>query len=122
MMVLRSFAERAKQKTCSVCGLVFTCGPEQGEQGCWCEKLPYVPLMGNPDQDCLCPKCLAEAISKVNANPPSLMEGEDFYWEGAAMVFTASYHLRRGYCCDSGCRHCPYKAVEINERGHDLNA
>ncbi|WP_373521066.1 DUF5522 domain-containing protein [Aquiflexum sp.] len=25
------------------------------------------------------------------------------------MVFTAQYHLRRGYCCDSGCKHCPYK-------------
>lgn len=37
-----------------------------------------------------------------------LVEGEDFYWEGAALVFTAHYHLRRGYCCESGCRHCPY--------------
>ncbi|MEO0903077.1 MAG: DUF5522 domain-containing protein, partial [Bacteroidota bacterium] len=18
------------------------------------------------------------------------------------------YHLKRGYCCESGCRHCPY--------------
>jgi hypothetical protein len=23
-------------------------------------------------------------------------------------VFTAAYHLDRGACCDSGCRHCPY--------------
>jgi len=23
-------------------------------------------------------------------------------------VFTATYHLDRGSCCDSGCRHCPY--------------
>jgi hypothetical protein len=37
-----------------------------------------------------------------------LVEGVDFYREGAAMVFTESYHLRRGYCCESGCRHCPY--------------
>jgi hypothetical protein len=37
-----------------------------------------------------------------------LVEGVDFYFEGAAMVFTASYHLRRGYCCESGCRHCPF--------------
>ena len=37
-----------------------------------------------------------------------LIEGEDFYREGAAIVFTARYHLRRGYCCGSGCRHCPY--------------
>lgn len=24
------------------------------------------------------------------------------------MVFTERYHLRRGVCCGSGCRHCPY--------------
>ena len=34
---------------------------------------------------------------------------EDFYMEGPYMVFTAAYHLRRGYCCNSNCRHCPYK-------------
>jgi hypothetical protein len=37
-----------------------------------------------------------------------LIEGVDFYREGAAMVFTETFHLRRGYCCESGCRHCPY--------------
>jgi hypothetical protein len=34
---------------------------------------------------------------------------EDFYMEGPYLVFTAAYHLRRGYCCNSDCRHCPYK-------------
>jgi hypothetical protein len=24
------------------------------------------------------------------------------------MVFTAAYHLKRGSCCKSDCRHCPY--------------
>ncbi len=38
-----------------------------------------------------------------------LIEGEDFYWEGPYMVFTAQYHLRKGQCCGSGCRHCPYE-------------
>lgn len=32
----------------------------------------------------------------------------DYYWENGLMVFTAAYHLKRGYCCKSGCRHCPY--------------
>jgi hypothetical protein len=32
----------------------------------------------------------------------------DFYMENGFMVFTASYHLKRGYCCKNGCRHCPY--------------
>lgn len=33
----------------------------------------------------------------------------DAYQEGPFVVFTTQYHLRRGYCCNSGCRHCPYK-------------
>jgi len=37
------------------------------------------------------------------------LQPEDFYMEGPYMVFTAAYHLRRGYCCNSDCRHCPYK-------------
>jgi hypothetical protein len=35
-------------------------------------------------------------------------EEPDYYWENGLMVFTASYHLKRGHCCKSGCRHCPY--------------
>jgi hypothetical protein len=34
---------------------------------------------------------------------------EDFYSEGPYLIFTAAYHLKRGYCCNSDCRHCPYK-------------
>jgi hypothetical protein len=41
----------------------------------------------------------------INAVP---VEGEDYYFEGAFVVFTERFHLRRGYCCESGCRHCPY--------------
>jgi hypothetical protein len=37
---------------------------------------------------------------------------EDYYFEGPYLVFTAAYHLKRGYCCNSGCRHCPYKEKE----------
>ena len=40
-----------------------------------------------------------------------LTEGRDYYSEGAVIVFTARYLLRRGYCCESGCRHCPYQNV-----------
>ena len=39
----------------------------------------------------------------------SVLRPEDFYMEGPYMVFTEAYHLRRGYCCNSNCRHCPYK-------------
>jgi len=40
-------------------------------------------------------------------DPPAL-DPEDYYFEGDLLVFTASYHLKRGSCCASGCRHCPY--------------
>jgi hypothetical protein len=42
------------------------------------------------------------------AAPPQLAP-EDFYLENGLLVFTAAYHLKRGYCCNSGCRHCPYR-------------
>jgi predicted GNAT family N-acyltransferase len=32
----------------------------------------------------------------------------DFYMENGFVVFTEAYHLKRGNCCKSGCRHCPY--------------
>ncbi|HEX8548307.1 MAG TPA: DUF5522 domain-containing protein [Cytophagaceae bacterium] len=38
-----------------------------------------------------------------------MKEGEDFYYnEDGYMVFTPAHHLKRGYCCKNGCRHCPY--------------
>lgn len=37
-----------------------------------------------------------------------LLEGVDFYREGDKVVFSSVYHLKRGYCCHSKCRHCPY--------------
>lgn len=37
-----------------------------------------------------------------------LVEGIDFYYENGLMVFTAEYLKKRGFCCRSGCRHCPY--------------
>lgn len=33
---------------------------------------------------------------------------KDFYFEKGLMVFTESYHLKKGFCCKNGCRHCPY--------------
>jgi hypothetical protein len=34
---------------------------------------------------------------------------EDYYLsEQGFIVFTEIYLRKRGYCCKSGCRHCPY--------------
>lgn len=39
----------------------------------------------------------------------TLKEGEDYYLNpNGVMVFTESFLARRGYCCQSGCNHCPY--------------
>lgn len=44
-----------------------------------------------------------------------LVEGEDYYLEGGLYVFTGKYLLKRGYCCGSRCRHCPYPRAAQNE-------
>ncbi len=37
------------------------------------------------------------------------LEADDYYYsEEGYLVFTEGYHLKRGYCCQSGCRHCPF--------------
>ncbi|MDR6560628.1 MULTISPECIES: DUF5522 domain-containing protein [unclassified Arcicella] len=42
-------------------------------------------------------------------NNPSKLTTDDFYInENGYMVFTEAYHLKRGYCCKNGCKHCPY--------------
>jgi 2-iminoacetate synthase ThiH len=43
-----------------------------------------------------------------------LVEGKEYYLDEATgyLVFTAYYHLKRGYCCHSGCRHCPFRSED----------
>ncbi len=56
------------------------------------------------------PSEFANAFQPVDLNllQGTLNETTDYYSENGAVVFTASYLKRRGYCCGSGCRHCPY--------------
>jgi hypothetical protein len=44
-----------------------------------------------------------------------LIEGVDFYIEEGLVVLTAKYLSERGYCCGSGCRHCPYKIITSSD-------
>ena len=39
----------------------------------------------------------------------SPLAADEFYFDGPYLVFTAVYHLKRGYCCNSECRDCPYR-------------
>ena len=45
-------------------------------------------------------------------DPTPELDPEDFYIDGPYFIFTAAYHLKRGHCCKSDCRHCPYKDLE----------
>jgi len=45
-----------------------------------------------------------------------LVDGLDYYLENGLMVFTAYFLKRRGYCCNSGCRHCPYEKGQNRPR------
>jgi hypothetical protein len=66
--------------------------------------------------DCFCPGCLKELIEqKKKTRKLSFMSREDMqehidYYinEQGYWVFTSHYHIKRGFCCESGCLHCPY--------------
>jgi biotin synthase-like enzyme len=40
------------------------------------------------------------------------------YNEGNRVVFTALFHIQRGFCCGNGCKHCPYepKSIKYNTK------
>jgi hypothetical protein len=41
---------------------------------------------------------------------------EDYYFnEDGLLVFTEKFLLKRGYCCGSGCKHCPYNYEAVPE-------
>ena len=121
---------------CPVCSAPNRCRLETGEAykgPCWCER-PTLSgaamrrlLADLPEPRCLCESCLQGiaddseitwdelvARSRQARVPPIPIEG-DFYLEGSAVVFTEQYHLRRGFCCGNGCRHCPF-----GKQGQDI--
>jgi hypothetical protein len=61
--------------------------------------------MSAPDPDKRIEEKTAEG---KEALAPAALAPEDFYMENGLLVFTAAYHRKRGYCCNSGCRHCPF--------------
>src|ERR1700741_1443576 len=114
-----------KSKNCSVCHASFSCNSSGIGAACWCSQYPAIesPKAG---QDCCCPDCLRKTVKEeINhlmqtktkdvlieiagkySGKESLIEGIDYYMEKGLWVFTAWYHLKRGHCCESGCRHCP---------------
>jgi len=56
------------------------------------------------------------------AHERALAAGDAFYQDPASglYVLTAQYLADRGFCCERGCRHCPY--VEDTSYGEDALA
>jgi len=116
----------AKTKQCPACAAEFTCKPEQGATSCWCKHYPAVIAFEN-GQHCYCPKCLAKlasesiikhlqtltleqsvALASRYRTDLAPVENIDYTLDAGNLVFSRWYHLKRGSCCGSGCRHCPY--------------
>lgn len=107
------------KKTCPRCHQVFDC-QAKSEKHCFCSSLDLDPAtleyLQKTHYDCLCADCLTDLnakVLKVKAKPfdpkiKNLEEGEYFYKENGLIVLTELYHLAKGSCCMSGCRHCAY--------------
>ncbi len=37
-----------------------------------------------------------------------LTENDYYLSPEGYIIFTENYHRKRGYCCKSGCKHCPF--------------
>ncbi len=122
---------------CPLCGgpnACRLCTADAYKGPCWCERmdLPAALLAQVPAEQrrlaCICRPCVEKAQAERDAEAVRLRSGaskngaaaapagslraidEDFYVDPASgyRVFTEAYHLRRGRCCESGCRHCPF--------------
>lgn len=124
----------SNDERCPVCSGDNRCRVAKGhlyKGPCWCEEIVISSQILRalaPDSfepSCLCRFCLeavarlahqlenpAEILGKVREqieNSRLLSQAEDFYPdEHGNVVFTAAYHRKRGFCCDNGCRHCPF--------------
>ncbi len=124
----------SRDEQCPVCGGDNQCRMAKGhlyKGPCWCDEIivPSQILRGlvtsGLDPGCLCRGCLEAAArlslevngsaatadqirTTLGSSQPSLKEEEYYLDEKGNLVFTAAYHLKRGTCCENGCRHCPY--------------
>jgi hypothetical protein len=117
-----------EEKICERCAAPFECKVGSINE-CQCSDLvlsgPMRDFLDNSFFDCLCIDCLKTMNDKLMAiSPPAPQrggtfvpplggggagtEGVHYYLENGYFVLTETYLLLRGYCCQNGCRHCPY--------------
>ncbi len=122
------------KKQCPACQQLFSCEVIKGAS-CWCMNLPKLNDIRNiKNTACLCPNCLAEQTAKhikalyktesfssllklaqLNNDNKTLIEHIDYTIENTYTVFTHWYHLKRGTCCNNGCKNCPYKSESFSQ-------
>ncbi len=121
------FLNTIRVKNCSSCGTPFNCGDTPEGNKCWCNDFPPI-FIPSEVVDCLCSNCFKiscsskideyvatitpenapDNIAKDLPKTTNFLEGIDYYIENENYVFKAFFHLKRGHCCNNGCRHCPY--------------
>ncbi|MFA7625524.1 MAG: DUF5522 domain-containing protein [Candidatus Kapaibacterium sp.] len=58
---------------------------------------------------------MLDNASDKRVNLKNELDSNDYYFNShGLMVFTEQYHLKRGYCCKSSCRHCPWNYSKRN--------
>lgn len=105
--------------SCGRCERPITCHADVISQ-CPCTQISLssgtLKFLKSTSYNCLCNQCLVEVENMVNKAKSDhfpqlgepLIEDTHYYLEGHLYVFTEYYHLLRGHCCKSGCRHCAY--------------
>lgn len=121
--------DKHEEKYCPKCHAPFVC--KMGDiANCQCSSLKLtadtINFLTKTSYDCLCKNCLEKINNDVKlakhyqfpTQKEMLIEGLHYYKENGYWVFTPLYHLLRGYCCKSGCRHCVYgyQKTAVNEK------
>lgn len=50
------------------------------------------------------------------SSKPKLKDDEFYYSPEGYLVFTEKYLSKKGFCCQNGCKHCPYGFVKSKGR------
>lgn len=111
--------EKHEEKYCPKCNSRFIC--KSGDiVNCQCNTVELSEaakdFLLRTSFDCLCKSCLEKINQDIQmaksyhfpTQKEMLIEGLHYYKEQNNWVFTELYHILRGYCCQSGCRHCVY--------------
>lgn len=106
-------------KCCGRCKLAFQCLSENST-ACACNKVKLakdtIAFLKATKYDCLCNDCLVQLDVMIEKTkhynfpeiPNKMIEHIHYYVDNGYFVFTELYHILRGTCCQSGCRHCAY--------------